>query len=186
MKHTGLLYNIGIAIIMTVSAGILIGVSKALFSVPISLSNTLSIITVLYIYLLLYKSEVRTGKVTLACIVSIILFFILLLKIDFSNTLYLAIAQIWLTRSLLYYSSFLLALLDLVLCISSLALSIWGLSVSDSFIVAIWCFFLSLSLSALFPHPHTSTISTETLSEQNRFNKAYQSAEMAIRELVRM
>ncbi len=122
---------------------------------------------------------------TLACIVSTILFFNLLLKIDFSNTLYLAIAQIWLTRSLLFYSSFLLALLDLVLCISSLALSIWGFSVSDSFIVEIWCFFLSLSLSALFPRQHASTISTKTIPEKNRFNKAFQSAEIAIRELVR-
>ena len=183
MKRPTLLYTIRIAVIMTVVAMASEFVMQHLFSGRLATAFTLSLLTMTYISHLLAKSDIRVGKITLGFLCLAALAVAVVLTVKLSTLLIISVGLIWVTRSLLYYSSLLPAIADLVLCLVSFAAAIWGFIISGSVAAAIWCFFLTQALSALIPKRFVSTPSTETKSGQDRFNQAYQSAETAIRHL---
>lgn len=185
MKRPTLLYNIGIAVIMTVVALLAGSVLRSFFSGSLVSVLTLSLLTIIYIGHLLSGSGIRAGKITLGLICLTVLIATIFMKVNLSTLLIISIGLIWITRSLLYYSSFLPAIADMGLCMMSLAGAIWGFFISGSVAAAIWCFFLTQALSALIPKRFNRHLSTETTSGQDRFNQAYQSAETAIRHLAR-
>ena len=185
MKRPTLLYHVGIAIFMTLIALLTGFVLRYLFSASLVLALTLSLLTMIYISHLLSRSGIRVGKITLGLICLTVLIIAILLKVKLSTLLLISVGLIWITRSLLYYSSLIPAIVDLALCIVSFASAIWGFIISDSIAAAIWCFFLTQALSALIPKRFNHHPSAETKSGQDRFNQAYQSAETAIRHLAR-
>ncbi len=185
MKRPTLLYNTGIAVIMTVIAMLTGSVLRLFFPGSLVSVLTLSMLTMIYIGHLLSGSGIRVGKITLGLICLTALIIAIFMKVNLSTLLLISVGLIWATRSLLYYSSILPAIADMGLCIMSFAGAIWGFLISGSVAAAIWCFFLTQALSALIPKRFNCHPSTETKSGQDRFNQAYQSAETAIRHLAR-
>lgn len=185
MKKPTILYNISIAIIMTV-VGLLSGFAmRSLFYGNWALTLTLSLLTIIYIGHLLSRSDIRVGKITLGLVCLASLIIAVFLQVNLSSLVLISVGLIWITRSLLVYSSLLPAFADLGLCILSLVSALWGFFISGSLAAAIWCFFLTQALSALIPKRFNSG-ATEIKSGPNRFNHAYQSAEAAIKHLAQL
>ena len=95
------------------------------------------------------------------------------------------VGQVWLIRSLYFYSSALSALADLGLNLASVAAAIWAATESGSPFLSIWCFFLVQALFVAIPvrmgenrhkrrHEH---------AYDDRFERAHRAAQGALRRL---
>lgn len=186
MKRPSLLQNIGLAIVLTIvaaAAGILF---LGIFSSAVSSKLVIILVTLVYLVRLVSRSQLRAGKLilNLLCLVLLIgggLFF------EQSESLVvMATVMIWMIRSLLYYSSIFTACADLVLCLMSLVGFALSFNSSHSIAVAVWSFFLIQALHSLIPERFGETEhAAEEDQSVHRFDRAYQSAEQAIRQIVK-
>ncbi|MGR9108244.1 MAG: hypothetical protein ACU843_15090 [Gammaproteobacteria bacterium] len=95
------------------------------------------------------------------------------------------LGMIWLIRALYFYRSLGAALIDLAVCAMSLAFGAWAFRHSGNPALGIWCLFLGQALAALIPEDfkqacHPDAGPTEA---NERFDRAYRSAEWALRNL---
>ncbi|MGH8552311.1 MAG: hypothetical protein ACRERS_03370, partial [Methylococcales bacterium] len=97
----------------------------------------------------------------------------------------LHLGMIWLIRCVYFHASAGAALLDFGLCALSLAAALRVFSHTGSLALAIWCLFLIQALVAMIPadfkpsRPASASLSTEA----DRFDRAWRSAERALRKL---
>ena len=136
-----------------------------------------------YILYLFYRSKERTGKVA---IVTLWLGFALAIWLLTPSTLILLfahVAVIWLIRCLYYHSSILIALLDLGLMVLGILLSLWTLLHTHSLLLAAWVFFLMQALFSVLPEQVFSAKTRVTQNQDDGFERAYASAEAAVRQL---
>lgn len=186
MKRPSLLKNIGLAVVLTIVAvttGIL---SFAMFSSTVSSKLVIFLVSLLYLVRLVSCSQLRAGKLilNLGCLALLIGGGLLIEQPG--NLLMMATVMIWMVRFLLYYSSIFTAFADLVLCLMSLAGFALSLNSSHSVAVALWSFFLIQSLHALIPERFCgSRCAAEEKRSEHRFDRAYQSAEEAVRQMVK-
>lgn len=141
-----------------------------------------------YIFYLLFRSEEKTGRITIALIwivVSLVCLFVI------GNTLFLLVSQLgmsWLVRLLYYHNGVLTAFADFILICLGVLFAAWASNETYSTFLTLWCFFLVQSLFVLIP----ANISIKGNSRQHnidtsdRFAHAHQVAEMAVRKLTRI
>jgi hypothetical protein len=101
-------------------------------------------------YLLLYGG-IRFGFVSISA-ASLALFLACLgLGFGFTALLGVCLLCLWLVRSILWYKSVLLSLLDGCATLFSLGFAVFAYALSRSLTLAIWCFFLTQSLLCFLP-----------------------------------
>jgi hypothetical protein len=98
---------------------------------------------------------------------------------------------VWLSRSLLNYSSLLAAALDLGLSVLSLAAATWAFIRADSLFLACWCLLLVQALHTAIPKHNPAALLSRNARGRNedrhstpdRFSTAYRAAESALHRL---
>ncbi len=137
-----------------------------------------------YVIYLLRRSPERVGRVTVLAVWGLAAGVIWSLGPPLLLYLSLHLGLVWLIRSLYFYSSMLSALADLGLSGLSLAATVWAASHSQSLFLSIWCLFLVQALFAVIPAsmPRNGG-KTPTHQEHDRFERAHQAAETALRKL---
>ncbi len=138
----------------------------------------------IFVLLLLRKGGMRTGRLTLA-----ILAFSLLAAgsaaFGLRGFCLLAILVIWAVRSLLSYSSLLLSGADLALSLAAFSAAYWVLGASGSLLLAVWTFFLLQGFSSWLPKNFTPCEKKFAPETNDRFDRAYFSAEDALKRVIR-
>ena len=180
MKVSSLLQHIGIAMILSCLAAI----NNFIFSGLLSSRFNISLIVFLYLVYLIWQSHLAAGRITLLVFNLCVLLFFLFTGIHLVTLLWVYLAIIWLTRSLLYYSSLLSVLADLGLCLFSASIAYWLLSNGYGLVSIMWCLLLLQALHSLIPGKRKPAKSQQTSTSDN-FNHALQSAESALHQLLR-
>jgi hypothetical protein len=160
---------------------------------PLTLQGLVALLAGGYILSLLVSQGARVGRITLGTLATGILLAATSLGLSATTMVLLAIGLIWLVRSLLYYASLLSAVLDGVLCAVSLGGALGAGLLSDSLVLAVWCFFLAQALWVCIPtslarlgRPRaTGQVETEPHSPPDAFARAYRAADEAIGVMAR-
>jgi hypothetical protein len=183
MNKPTLLGNLTIAVLISLMALATLLILQTLFSGYTALIITLAIMTLEYLGYLLYASKVRSGKVTMVLVSVILIGLILLLNPSLSVIIACLVSTIWLSRSLLFYRSMLPSFIDIGLCLISVSAAFAAFILSGSIIAGIWCFLLTQALFVFIPSKLSKYREAINNPATEQFNKAYQSAESAIRAL---
>jgi hypothetical protein len=183
MNKPTLLGNLTIAVLISLMALVTLLILQTLFSGYTALIVTLALMTLEYLGYLLYASKVRSGKITLALLSVILIAIILLLNPNLSVIIACLVSTIWLSRSLLFYRSVLPSVIDIGLCLISVSAAFAAFILSGSIIAGIWCFLLTQALFVFIPLKLSKYREAINNPATEQFNKAYQSAESAIRAL---
>jgi len=185
MNTNALLKHIGIAIALSILA--IIGDTLLTPFLTKLLTNRLNISAIVFLYLslLIQQSDLTTGKVTLFTINLAVLFTSLLSVEQLPALLGIYLIMIWLSRSLLNYTSLLTSIADFSLCVLSASIVYWLLLHGHSSITALWCFLLLQALHALLPKKDRPLPKSDGSISKNNFNQALQSAESALQQLLK-
>lgn len=184
MKQPTLIEGMVVALAVSVAGATCFSVFTVIFAQGITLKVILALMSLGYIIYLLFRSQEKVGRITVTTLwlITAILAYLFAPSIGLYVLVHLGL--IWLIRSLYYYQGILPALMDLGLTAMSLIAAIWAWSVSQSLLLGFWCFFLSQSLWVLNPKQLTghSTPMRSSVPE-DRFERAYRTAETAVRKL---
>jgi hypothetical protein len=185
MKSPGLLEGIVVAIVASITGGILIALLPIVSSQYTTIRILLSVLAIGYMLYLMKRSTERTGRVVMVAIWLIVTLGSLLLGTSVIGFALIQVTSIWIVRSLYFQSSPLPALLDLGLVAFGLVASAWAILQTGSVMTAIWCFFLSQSLFVLIPGFSRNRDAQNCFKpvEQDRFNSAHRVALDAVRKL---
>ena len=174
-----------VALIASVIGGALFFSLAPWISASFSIRLVMTGIALGYVIYLLIRAPQKTGWLTALSIwifgAGLAWFFIhsALLLIG------LHLLMIWLVRSLYFYTSSIAALTDLILCALSFAVSVWVFDRTGSLALGIWCLFLIQALVTMIPSdfkriPHRDA---KPCAGFDRFDRAFRSAEWALRKL---
>ncbi len=147
------------------------------------------ILTLVYITYLLLKSSSRVGNITLVTASVIGLLSAYTMNLSLIEMGLIAVSLIWIVRSLLNYSSLLMASLDGLICILSVGCALTATILTGSSGLMIWSFFLSQALFVYIPHrPGARPTPVESRPRQpgtgpDRFTQAYRAAQTALQNV---
>ena len=184
MKNPTLLGNLSVAILISLMSLGTLFVLQPIFYDLSSVKITLSLATLCYLAYLFYSSQAKLGKVTLALLSVFTITVMLMVNPDLGLLIAGLIGSIWFSRSLLFYRSILPSLLDLGLCLIGISAAIEAFILSSSAAAGVWCFLLIQALFVFIPQRKAARQKVDDNATTKPFNKAYQSAESAIRQLV--
>jgi hypothetical protein len=137
-----------------------------------------------YILYLLWRSQERTGRVTvvIAWLIASITIWVFSPSILLYVMLHLAL--IWLVRSLYFHAGIVPSLLDLGLTGIALLLALAAGLHTQSLFIGLWCFFLCQALFVYIPATlQRKARSTRQTRHEDRFERAHQVAVAAVRKL---
>src|SRR5262249_44290279 len=144
----------------------------------------LGTVTFIYILYLLAQSRRKTGRMAVGVMSAVALGGATMLGVAWPLMLCLSVGLIWLTRALYAYTSLLGAAADAFLCVLALGWAVGTLSMTRSFLWAIWCFFLGQALFPLITARGPRLIAAAgSANEADTFARAQSVAEMALRQL---
>jgi hypothetical protein len=131
---------------------------------------------------LLSCSQERTGRFTMLLLGSTGLIMLWLYSPSLTWFVLWQVLALWLLRAIYYHAGVLPALADLGLSLLSLAAACWALAHTGSLFLSLWCFFLTQALFVFIPK--RSNLQPAARSDSaTEFNRAYQTAEAAVRKL---
>lgn len=184
-NRPGFLEGVGVALLLSVSGGAIFTMFNPFLSAGFLLRLLLSGIALTYVLYLLWRSRVRSGRITFlaAWLLASIGIWIFYPPILLYVLLHLAL--IWLIRCLYFYSGVLPALLDLGLNAVALLLAIAAGLHTQSLLLGLWCFFLCQALFVFIPATLQRKAATSTSSNvaEDRFEHAHRVAVAALRKL---
>jgi hypothetical protein len=186
MKRGSLIPGILIAGALSLAAPAMYHLFNVFLYRSFALKVTLSVLIFAYLVYLLRGDSTRIGKLILGVFSLAVLAIAMLAGTSLASFAVIAIGVIWVARTLLTYSSPIMALADGGLCLLGLGAAVWALCVTQSYWWAIWCFFLVQSLAALIPestHATASSNSPERPKPASAFADASRAAEAALRQL---
>jgi len=140
-----------------------------------------AIVALLYILLVLAHARGKTGRFAVGVISTVPLISGVLFGINLPVMLCLAVALIWLSRTLYAHTSLIGAAQDAFLSVVALGWAVGTLSLTRSFVWAVWCFFLVQALFVVIPVKSFSLVKEPV--DADAFARAYAAAEGAVREL---
>ena len=149
------------------------------------LTVVLAGVAFLYVCILLHTARGQSGRVVVAVMSAIVLGGAAL-WLSCPAFILMAVATLWLVRSLTTYSSVLLAGADGILCVIGLLAGLWASTYTGSLAVGIWCFFLVQSLYVLIPRSMSELgkcvpDAEEKAVKPEPFDAAFQAAESILR-----
>ena len=185
MKEPTFLQGAGVALAASLAGSVLLAILGSVFPGASAVRLLIAGISLAYVLYLLSRSRERVGRVTVIAAWFLASGLVWLMAPSFTLYVIVHIGFIWLVRSLYFYSSVLAALADLGLTGLSLATATWALSHSGSVFLSIWCFFLIQAVFVAIPArlPAKKTASQCTAVPEDRFQRAFQAAENAVRKL---
>jgi hypothetical protein len=185
MNGISFIEGLGIALIASIGGGALMSGFEPWFGGSFLFRLIGTGIASGYVAYLLIRSPRRAGRIAVVTI------WVFLAAVAWwfvhSDLLFMALhlCMIWLVRSIYFYNSPSAALIDLILCGVGLASAVWAFRHTGSVALGIWCLFLLQALTAAIPADFKR--STQTAAGRNtdfqRFERAYRSAERALRKL---
>lgn len=181
MKRPTLLRGALVALILSALGSVLFTALSLTMSSAIALRLVITLTAAAYTFYLLSISTERTGRwVTLSlCVIGTLGTWALWPSL-FEFTLAHAIG-IWLIRSLYLHGRPLTAAIDLGLSMLALAAAITTTVHTGSLMLTLWCYFLTQAAFVLIPGGSTKQPQAAT---DDRFNRAYRTAESAARRIV--
>lgn len=185
MKTPTLFEGILVAVISSFVGSLGYWILSALFANSLLIKLMISGLTLAYLLYLLSRSKDRVGRVSVVTLWSLMTISLWLFWPSITIFILFNLIAIWLVRSLYFYSSLFSSLADLALNGASVAIALGAASHTGSLFLTLWCFFLSQALFVLIPN----TIQQKTthlfaiIDNDADFNRAYQSAEAAVRKL---
>ncbi len=184
-----------VAIIISLAVTVIFTVMSAFFPTRWLLQFMIAGVSFSYVVYLLVRSTEKVGRLTVVASWASVAILTWLFSPSIIVTLFVHIGLIWLVRALYFYTSLLVAFLDLGLTLFAMAAAIWTLSYTNSLFLGVWCFFLLQSLFVLLPADLSTNNSskksmflggrkntTEGL-KKDPFEQAHQSAQAALRQL---
>jgi len=195
MSRPGFAEGIMVAIIISIAVTGVFTVMSAFFPTRWLLQIIIASVSFSYILYLLVRSHERVGKLTVVAVWGCVSILTWIFSPSIIITLFVHIGLIWLVRALYYYTSLLVAFLDLGLTLFAMASAIWTLSYTNSLFLSVWCFFLLQSLFVLLPTDLSKNNLKQKFSrgqtgkteikpgKKDPFEQAHQSAQAALRQL---
>ncbi len=186
MKNMSFNEGVVIALVSSISVAALFSIISYLLLGGGALKLLIAFILFFYVVYLLLRTKERTGRITIL----LIWFIATLLSLIFVSSLLLYVSihlfMVWMLRSIYFYNSIFSALIDLMLTGMSVAVAIWAWTVSESMFLTVWCFFLLQALFVFIPKTFIAKEKPESVTseENDRFEYAYHTAEMAVKKLI--
>jgi hypothetical protein len=173
-----------VAALLSFFGGAVFTAAGALLAGGLVLRAVIAGLSLCYLLYLLSRSREATGRVTTVALWVLIAALLWFFEPPLVVFVIAHAALIWLVRSLYFHTSLLAAGADLGLSAFSLAAAVWATTQSHSLGLALWCFFLVQALFVAIP----ARISRDGCAEQaddseDRFQRAYRSAEAALRRM---
>jgi hypothetical protein len=156
-----------------------------LFSEDCAIRLLTSGLALAYILYLLLNSQERTGRITVLGAGIILWIMLWIIYPPLTEFIVLHVLAIWLIRSLYWYASLISSLADLGLNALSIASAFWALHHTGSLFLTFWCFFLVQALFVGIPTgiKNANLANAVIPDSESDFNRAYQTAEAAVRKL---
>ena len=195
MSRPNLSEGILVAIIISLVVTVILTVMSAFFPTRWLLQFMIAGVSFSYVVYLLVRSTEKVGKLTVIVAWASVSIFTWLFSPSIIVTLFVHVGLIWLVRALYFYTSLLVALLDLGLILFAMAAGIWVLSYTNSLFLGVWSFFLLQSLFVLLPEDLSKSnsrkktmvfgVRTNTTEDSRKdpFELAHQTAQAALRQL---
>ncbi len=186
MKKTSLLQNIVLAILLAMIAVSIEFVLSTIGGTEATAKLVIILVMLTYQTKMIHRSTLRAGKLTLSLLCLMLMVSGYYFLDQPGSLLIMSTAMIWAVRSILSYSSIFTACADLLLCMIGLAGFSMTVVSGGSLALAVWSYFLIQSLHALIPGRFGEyRQNTEDSQTVHRFDRAYQSAEEAVRQIVK-
>ncbi len=184
MKSESLLEDVLVAAALT-AAAVPIATVFGIAAVPsMVFAFTAATLAFVFVILLFQRRKVRTGRVTMTLAVLIALI-VGSWFLGPKGYCVLAGLLIWFVRSAFSYSSFVMAGVDFLLTLFGLSAAWYVYGSTGSFLFAVWCFFLTQGFARWIPAQiPLAAEKTSPKVANDRFERAYESAEAAIRRVI--
>ncbi len=190
MKRPAFSEGIIVAILVSLVVTVAFTVLSSFFPTRWLLQVMIAGVSFSYICYLLVRSQEKTGRLTVVSVWAMVTVITWLFSPSTMITLFVHVGLIWLVRALYYYTSLIVALIDLGLTLFGIAAAIWTLLYTNSLFLSVWCFFLIQALFVVLPNDLSSGLfktknqmSKASSSQDDVFEQAYLSAQSALRQL---
>ena len=190
MKRPAFSEGIVVAILVSLAVTVVFTVLSSFFPTRWLLQALIAGVSLSYVCYLLVRSQEKTGRLTVIAVWGVITVVTWLFSPSTIITLFVHVGLIWLVRALYYYTSLVVALVDLGLTLFGMAAAIWTLLYTHSLFLSVWCFFLIQALFVVLPTDLKSDLlkankqNTKPSPAQNDgFEQAYLSAKSALHQL---
>ncbi|MBL4868718.1 MAG: hypothetical protein JKY67_20330 [Pseudomonadales bacterium] len=152
-----------------------------------SASGVVVLLASVYCFLLMWHFKAKSGRAVMGVLLITAPVIVLIFSLNIIIVAVGAVGTIWVCRSLLGYKGVVPALIDGALCGGSLLIAAVCSVQSDSLTMGIWVFLLAQCLFVYIP-AHIGKKSSATKAEvggtEERFNKAYNTAQSAVERLL--
>lgn len=185
MSRPTFLEGVGVALVASIVGGGMLLLLLPLFPGALILEGIAAATGLGYLLYLLRRGRARVGKVTMVVLWAAVTF--VTLAVDPPLVLH-AVAQlgvVWLARALYLHDGVLAALLDLGLCVASLAAAAWAAEQSNSLALTLWCLMLVQAAFVAIPTPTSAAKrgACAPHADDDAFLRAHRAAESALRRL---
>lgn len=156
------------------------------FPTWLALRAATSLLALAYVVYLLARSAETSGRSSVIAAWLVVVFGSVVLDLGLLPYVVSHLGLAWLVRSLYFHSSLLSSVADLCLTGLALAAAAWTATQTGSVFMTTWCLFLVQALFCLITfHPTRDTRrATSEANSEDRFERAYRSAEEALRKLL--
>ena len=190
MKRPAFSEGVIVAIVVSLAITVLFTVLSSFLPTRWLLQGVIATVSFTYIFYLLIRSQEKVGRVTVIMLWGVVSVLAWLLAPSTIIVLFVHVGMIWLVRALYYYTSLIVALLDLGLTLFAMAAAIWTLSYTHSLFLSVWCFFLIQAVFVMLPADLKAGMNKSKQRptgqqpvESDVFEQAYQSAQTALRQI---
>ena len=179
-----------VAILVSLTVTIVFTVLSSFFPTRWLLQALIAAVSVSYVCYLLIRSQERTGRLTVIALWGVITVVTWLFSPSTIISLFVHVGMIWLVRALYYYTSLIVALLDLGLTLFAMTAAIWTLLYTNSLFLSVWSFFLIQAVFVVLPtdlQPGSSKKNNQVTKQNSHqtdgFEQAYLSAKSALTQI---
>ena len=181
-KRPGFFHGVAMALVLAAISGVTFTALTPVFEGVFLLRFLVTGAAGAYIVYLLHRSGLRTGRIATMSMWGLAVIAIWFFTPSFGWFVIAHTALIWLVRAGYFYTGLLPALMDLALSALALVAAVAAAEHTGSLFLSMWCFFLVQALFVRLPEDIRSR-RTSHASPSDPFEKAYRSADAALRRL---
>ena len=181
MSKVGFFRELGVGLALAILSGVLI--------TWFSLSVAVGFSCFVYALFLVCRSSANSGKFALLFSIGLVFTLSFVFISSLLAFFVVCIGLVWLARNTLFFSGVFYAMGDLLLIAISFLFSAWAILETHSVFVAVWCFFMALAVGGclfqeLTPINNKSAGNDFQINANNKFQRAYKAAELALKRVV--